>query len=101
SGVAVLRHQYVVVLEAPAELALQPLVVFNHEQPSTFPAHAMLPEALAASTGSASGRRMVIQVPRPGCDATSIAPPESTTKVRAWYAPIPMPLLPFVVSKGL
>src|SRR5690606_22455425 len=58
-------------------------------------------ETSARSDGSIHGRLTVNFVPIPGVLCTSTSPPRDRTYSRVWYAPIPIPFAPFVLSKGL
>src|SRR5699024_9759802 len=76
----------VVTIETTAQLATQPDIVLDHQQPTrprTHDAALILSVAEAATTGSANGNRIVNEVPLPMALTTSSDPPNTRTYSRA------------------
>jgi hypothetical protein len=91
---AVRGHEHFVFVETPAQLFLQADVVFDHEQPR------LILTLGGGFAHEATGRISEKRVPAPGWLSTSTSPPRLRANSRAWYAPIPIPLDPFVLWNG-
>ena len=85
-GRPVTGHDYVVILEAPAQLSLQADIVLDDQQAALLLTHGAacgLPATTAAPAGSASGNWIVNMLPWPGALSTRIVPPNECTYARA------------------
>src|SRR5699024_12095805 len=98
----ILCKHWLVVLEGPAQLPLQCLIILHNQQCWRCRPHARTPRCTGSVSAicrcsDACGNMIENTVPRPGALATCTRPPAARTNSRAWNAPMPMPRLDFVV----